>query len=211
MCKYSTGMCTMYLYLHYVCGLSYTLNVFYVNSPICPSQRSRTWPIFELDVTINLRCTCAKFHHTTAAKFLSYRENRRTDRRTQIQNGHIKHSCGILDKAYKHPFHFQLPMKIKIPKIICREIQQKPARVLQSPEVVMALKIHMAVFDRNFVSFFRLVSEASYMTSCLLHRYFFQIRANAIRSLLKAHTAPQKFKVSVSFPTASYNFYSINF
>jgi len=79
-----------------------------------------------------------------------------------------------------------------------REIQQRPSRILEAPEVKIALQIQLAVFSKNFVSFFRLLNQVPYMTACIMHRYFFQIRTTAIRSLVKAHTTPKNTGVPVS-------------
>lgn len=56
------------------------------------------------------------------------------------------------------------------------EIQQFREEVRNSPEVKFAVQAFAAVNSNNFVRFFKLVKGASYLASCLLHRYFNQVR-----------------------------------
>ncbi|XP_074551191.1 germinal-center associated nuclear protein isoform X2 [Halichoeres trimaculatus] len=71
---------------------------------------------------------------------------------------------------------------------ILREVQQFRDEVRNSPEVKFAVRVFTAVNSNNFVRFFRLVKGASYLASCLLHRYFNQVRAKALKTLNIAHT-----------------------
>ena len=80
----------------------HSVNVHYVKSPVWQCQRSRTWPVFGLDVTIlHLKYTCAKFHQSTSTWVTV--KNGRTDRRMDIQADPIKHPCGILNKQNSRP------------------------------------------------------------------------------------------------------------
>uniref|UniRef100_UPI003AAB6F8D germinal-center associated nuclear protein n=1 Tax=Centroberyx gerrardi TaxID=166262 RepID=UPI003AAB6F8D len=71
---------------------------------------------------------------------------------------------------------------------VLREVQQFRDEVRNSPEVKFAVQAFAAVSSNNFVRFFKLVKGASYLASCLLHRYFNQVRAKALRTLNIAHT-----------------------
>ncbi|XP_070770765.1 germinal-center associated nuclear protein [Enoplosus armatus] len=71
---------------------------------------------------------------------------------------------------------------------ILREVQQFRDEVRNSPEVKFAVHAFTAVNSNNFVRFFKLVKGASYLASCLLHRYFNQVRAKALKTLKMAHT-----------------------
>ncbi|XP_027138252.1 germinal-center associated nuclear protein isoform X2 [Larimichthys crocea] len=71
---------------------------------------------------------------------------------------------------------------------ILREVQQFRDVVRNSPEVKFAVQAFTAVNSNNFVRFFKLVKGASYLSSCLLHRYFNQVRAKALKTLNWAHT-----------------------
>uniref|UniRef100_A0A3Q0R3S0 Germinal-center associated nuclear protein n=1 Tax=Amphilophus citrinellus TaxID=61819 RepID=A0A3Q0R3S0_AMPCI len=71
---------------------------------------------------------------------------------------------------------------------ILREVQQFRDEVRNSPEVKFAVQAFAAVNSNNFVRFFKLVKGASYLASCLLHRYFNQVRAKALKTLNMAHT-----------------------
>ncbi|XP_034417060.1 germinal-center associated nuclear protein [Cyclopterus lumpus] len=80
---------------------------------------------------------------------------------------------------------------------ILREVQQFRDEVRNSPEVKLAVQAFAAVNNNNFVRFFKLVKGASYLASCLLHRYFNQVRAKALSILNIAHTVGPR---STAFP-----------
>uniref|UniRef100_A0A3B4Y6D5 Germinal-center associated nuclear protein n=1 Tax=Seriola lalandi dorsalis TaxID=1841481 RepID=A0A3B4Y6D5_SERLL len=80
---------------------------------------------------------------------------------------------------------------------ILREVQQFRDDVRNSPEVKFAVHVFTAVNSNNFVRFFKLVKGASYLASCLLHRYFNQVRAKALKTLNIAHTVGPR---STAFP-----------
>ncbi|XP_061520847.1 germinal-center associated nuclear protein [Phycodurus eques] len=71
---------------------------------------------------------------------------------------------------------------------ILREVQQFRDEVRNSPEVYFAVQAFAALNSNNFVRFFKLVKRASYLASCLLHRYFNQVRGKALKTLTIAHT-----------------------
>ncbi|XP_049606912.1 germinal-center associated nuclear protein [Syngnathus scovelli] len=80
---------------------------------------------------------------------------------------------------------------------ILREVQQFRDEVRNSPEVHFAVQAFAALNSNNFVRFFKLVKRASYLASCLLHRYFNQVRAKALKTLNTAHTVGPR---STAFP-----------
>ncbi|XP_044071482.1 germinal-center associated nuclear protein [Siniperca chuatsi] len=80
---------------------------------------------------------------------------------------------------------------------ILREVQQFRDEVRNSPEVKFAVHAFTAVNSNNFVRFFKLVKGSSYLASCLLHRYFNQVRAKALKTLNMAHTVGPR---STAFP-----------
>ncbi|KAK5890784.1 hypothetical protein CesoFtcFv8_014270 [Champsocephalus esox] len=83
---------------------------------------------------------------------------------------------------------------------ILREIQQFRDDVRNSPEVKFAVQVFTAVNSNNFVRFFKLVKGASYLASCLLHRYFNQVRAMALKIMNTAHTVGCVPPRSTAFP-----------
>ncbi|KAM9850955.1 germinal-center associated nuclear protein [Aulostomus maculatus] len=80
---------------------------------------------------------------------------------------------------------------------ILRDVQQFRDEVRNSPEVKFAVQAFAAVNSNNFVRFFKLVKGASYLASCLLHRYFNQVRSKALKTLNMAHTVGPR---STTFP-----------
>ncbi|XP_076016638.1 germinal-center associated nuclear protein [Genypterus blacodes] len=81
---------------------------------------------------------------------------------------------------------------------ILREVQQFRDEVRNSPEVKFAVQAFAALNNNNFVRFFKLVKGASYLASCLLHRYFNQVRSKALKTLNLAHTFG--YQRSTAFP-----------
>lgn len=63
---------------------------------------------------------------------------------------------------------------------VCREVEQFRDEVRNSPEVKFAVQVFSALSSNNFVRFFKLVKCASYLASCLLHRYFNQVGEDAV-------------------------------
>uniref|UniRef100_A0A8C1G108 Germinal-center associated nuclear protein n=1 Tax=Cyprinus carpio TaxID=7962 RepID=A0A8C1G108_CYPCA len=71
---------------------------------------------------------------------------------------------------------------------ILREVQQFRKEVRESREVDFAVQACAALNSNNFVRFFKLVNAASYLSSCILHRYFNQVRSKALKILNVAFT-----------------------
>ncbi|XP_078085002.1 germinal-center associated nuclear protein [Mustelus asterias] len=71
---------------------------------------------------------------------------------------------------------------------ILREVQQLRPIVRNSSEVKLAVQTFAALNNNNFVRFFKLVRAASYLNACILHRYFKQVRREALKTLNFAHT-----------------------
>ncbi|XP_072902486.1 germinal-center associated nuclear protein isoform X2 [Hemitrygon akajei] len=66
---------------------------------------------------------------------------------------------------------------------ILREIQQFRPVIRNSPEVKLAVQAFAALNSNNYVRFFKLVRAASYLNACILHRYFKQVRREALKTL----------------------------
>ncbi|KAI1884892.1 hypothetical protein AGOR_G00214560 [Albula goreensis] len=81
---------------------------------------------------------------------------------------------------------------------ILREVQQFRSEVRNSTEVNFAVQAFAALNNNNFVRFFKLVRAASYLAGCILHRYFNQVRREALRALNVAYTVGAQR--STSFP-----------
>ena len=77
--------CEMKCHVHCVQLHALFVHVHYVRSSVWPCQRSSTWPTLELDVTLHLNYTSAKFHRSTPTRSLVIvRTDSQTDRRTDI-------------------------------------------------------------------------------------------------------------------------------
>lgn len=70
----------------------------------------------------------------------------------------------------------QVSLPQLFPSCLSSEVQQFREQVRNSPEVHFAVQAFAALNSNNFVRFFKLVKRASYLASCLLHRYFNQVR-----------------------------------
>ncbi|XP_075923316.1 germinal-center associated nuclear protein isoform X2 [Petromyzon marinus] len=75
---------------------------------------------------------------------------------------------------------------------ILREVQQFREEIRNSSPVKFAVQVFSALNSNNFVRFFKLVKSASYLNACLLHRYFTQVRRDALKALNVALTVPQR-------------------
>ena len=69
--------------------------------------------------------------------------------------------------------------------------------IRNSPEVKFALEVFSSLNSNNFVRFFKLVKSASYLNACILHRYFTQVRRNALRVMTKAYSPNEAYPLSV--------------
>jgi len=75
---------------------------------------------------------------------------------------------------------------------ILREVAKLRKQVRESKPVQDAITAHFALISGNYVRFFTLVSRASFLSSCLLHRYFNRVRLQAIRLMRKSFTVPNQ-------------------
>ena len=82
------------------------------------------------------------------------------------------------------------------------EIKQLEKRLIDSKEIRFALQVYFAIENSNYVRFFKLVKETTYMNACVLLRYFNQIRLKAIQITIRSY-APRKggFNYSISYLT----------
>lgn len=73
-------------------------------------------------------------------------------------------------------------------------MQQLKRKIQSSPEVKFALAVYSALDKNNYVKFFKLVNSTTYLNACLLMRYFVQVRATALKYLVKCY-APRATKI----------------
>lgn len=72
--------------------------------------------------------------------------------------------------------------------------------VRSSAEIKFALSAYAALNDRNYVKFFKLVAQGTFMCACILHRYFNQIRFETLKVITRCYMAPNiKPPVSLFF------------
>lgn len=88
------------------------------------------------------------------------------------------------------------------------EIKRLEKDILNSQEVRFALDVYFAVALNNYVKFFNLVRESTYMNACILLKYFTQIRLKAIFTIMRAYTQRRgaKFSFNLSYLTEILNF-----
>ncbi|BFZ10368.1 hypothetical protein BsWGS_13408 [Bradybaena similaris] len=73
---------------------------------------------------------------------------------------------------------------------ILREVQQLRPEIRDSPHISFAIQAYNALNANNYVRFFRLIEErATFLSACILHRYFNQMRSKALLIIMKAHGA----------------------
>lgn len=78
------------------------------------------------------------------------------------------------------------------------EAQRLPERLRQSKPVRFAFATHEALITNNYIRFFRLARQATCLVACLMHRYFVQIRSQALTKLSCAFAGHPKREVHVS-------------
>lgn len=80
------------------------------------------------------------------------------------------------------------------------EIKQLEKSILNSKELRFALDVYFALANNNYVKFFNLVRDASYMSACLMLRYFTQVRMKALSIIMRAYTSRKTgFNFSLSY------------
>ncbi|XP_022208828.2 protein xmas-2 [Drosophila obscura] len=83
------------------------------------------------------------------------------------------------------------------------DVGQLPAELQTCPEIRQAIQFYLSLQDTNFVRFFQLLKhpETSYLSACILVRYFTRLRVLALHRLIQGYRAPRKNEVS-SLPLA---------
>jgi len=79
-----------------------------------------------------------------------------------------------------------------------REVQTFPEELRRDPRVQFSLKCVSALKNNNYVMFFKLVKKATFLEACILKRYFYQVRRQALETIQRAFTPG---KDVVQFPT----------
>lgn len=78
------------------------------------------------------------------------------------------------------------------------EVKQLPNEVQKSPEIKFAISIFLAIENNNYVQFFKLVRRTTYLNACILLRYFTQVRARALATIIKAYCFKSPVHLSIS-------------
>ncbi|XP_068428671.1 germinal-center associated nuclear protein isoform X2 [Clinocottus analis] len=156
--------------------------------------------------TVSLIEKCTRFHVHCAHHLC---EERLSAFDAKINNENMTKCLQSLKEMYQDLAmrHIYCPMEAEFRQYnvllklndgdILREVEQFRDEVRNSPEVKLAVQAFTAVNSNNFVRFFKLVKGASYLASCLLHRYFNQVRAKALSILNTAYTVGPR---STAFP-----------
>ena len=69
--------------------------------------------------------------------------------------------------------------------------------VRNSPEVKFALEVFSSLNSSNFVRFFKLLKSATYLNACIIHRYFTQVRRNALKVMTRAYSPNEPYPLQV--------------
>ncbi|XP_013415982.1 germinal-center associated nuclear protein [Lingula anatina] len=70
---------------------------------------------------------------------------------------------------------------------ILREVQQLRDEVRHSKEIKFVLKVYNALNSNNYIKFFKLTHQATFLNACIMHRYFNQVRQKALLIMLRAY------------------------
>ena len=72
---------------------------------------------------------------------------------------------------------------------ILKDVQNYRQQIRDSKEVQIAIKAFFAYQSNNYIKFFQLLDQCSYLMACILHRYFTPIRQKALKILRKCYTS----------------------
>nr|XP_002130399.1 germinal-center associated nuclear protein isoform X2 [Ciona intestinalis] len=71
---------------------------------------------------------------------------------------------------------------------VLRELQNMKAGTRSSPSVQIAVAAFSSVHSNNYARFFNVVKKSTYLQAAILHRYFTQVRKQAILTMARAYT-----------------------
>ncbi|XP_057308936.1 germinal-center associated nuclear protein-like isoform X2 [Hydractinia symbiolongicarpus] len=75
---------------------------------------------------------------------------------------------------------------------ILREVMAFSQNVRDSYPVQFALQVFSSVQENNYIKFFKLLRQTSYLNACLMHPYFIQIRSIALKLVARAFSVPKQ-------------------
>jgi hypothetical protein len=68
-----------------------------------------------------------------------------------------------------------------------REVLQLHSDIRDSSELHFVRCVHSALSSNNYIRFFKLVGQATFLQACIMHRYFGQVRVKALQIMVKAY------------------------
>lgn len=81
-------------------------------------------------------------------------------------------------------------------EVLTGKLAQMPTRILAAPAMQRALRVIGAIGCSDFVSFFRELKAADYLTACLMHRHFDVVRETALAAINRAFRPPVRGSAS---------------
>ena len=81
-------------------------------------------------------------------------------------------------------------------EVVTKFLQSVPARALQSEEMRLALKVAGVLKRGEYAQYFRLMSEATPLQACLMHKYVGELRFTAVTKLCRSLTKQSYYPVS---------------
>ncbi|XP_046839078.1 germinal-center associated nuclear protein-like [Xenia sp. Carnegie-2017] len=78
-----------------------------------------------------------------------------------------------------------------------RKAMQYRVEIRNSPEVKFSLEVFSSVNTHNYIRFFKLLQSTSYLNACVMHRYFNQVRAMALKIMTRAYSANEMYPLQV--------------
>lgn len=72
--------------------------------------------------------------------------------------------------------------------------------VFKSPLVKSAFEAALALKSNNYVKFFKLMENSTYLSSCIMHRYIHEARVLAVQVMIRAYSL-QNSSIQVGFIT----------
>ncbi|KAL9696011.1 hypothetical protein quinque_015296 [Culex quinquefasciatus] len=149
---------------------------------------------------------CARFHIHCAARLVAeepsvFDQKINTENMTKCLQSlkYMYHDLGLKGVRCPHEAEFRayvVLLNLNDGNFLW-EVKQLPKEVQQSSEIRFAMQVYFALENNNYVRFFRLVRQTTYMNACILLRYFNQIRSRALETILRAYThrTPAQFSL----------------
>lgn len=107
--------------------------------------------------------------------------------------GHFYNDNTLSDHSFDTPYECEMRAYTIMTQIGLNDRVQtllsgiKQQSIRESSQVQFAIRVHQSVTERNYIQFFTLLQQATYLQSCLMHRHIRRVRLDALKLILGAY------------------------